>query len=137
MGKPFLACMSGKLIAGIPHNVQSVQKEGSPVASSPFGAGAGSGRCDNCVVALFEKFKQAFVNRIDPRQRPLIINRPHFQSLLDLLAQLFRETISPRIVLTLQIQRHFGAHDRLVLLPRLGCGRKELDLFQPVTQMFD
>ena len=34
--------MSGKLMHGMPHRVQRVQKAGSPVADSPFGAALGA-----------------------------------------------------------------------------------------------
>jgi lipoic acid synthetase len=38
MGRPLTLCKSGKLIAGMPHKVHKVQKDGSPVLASPLGA---------------------------------------------------------------------------------------------------
>src|SRR5207249_11210124 len=35
IGKPFAASRSGKLIAGMPHNVHNVQNDGSPVEARP------------------------------------------------------------------------------------------------------
>ena len=38
MGRPLTLCKSCKLIAGMPHKVHKVQKDGSPVLASPLGA---------------------------------------------------------------------------------------------------
>lgn len=39
---PELLCNNGKLSAGMPQKVQSVQNDGSPVLARPFGAALGA-----------------------------------------------------------------------------------------------
>ena len=38
MGRPFFPWSNGKLMLGIPQNVQMVENIGSPVEAKPFGA---------------------------------------------------------------------------------------------------
>src|SRR5215510_6955107 len=50
--------------------------------------GAGRGRSQDCIVALFKKFDETSMNRIDLAPRVLIINCAHVTTAFNLLSQL-------------------------------------------------
>src|SRR6185295_5997435 len=73
----------------------------------------------------------------DLSESALIVDGPHLSTAFELRSQLFRQTIATLVPLALEIDRHLGAHDRLMPFPRLLRRRKEFHLFNLFAQLLD